>query len=122
MTTCWEERATSFPPLLKTHPDIEVDFFDDTTAVVQVQTQLVQAQAFLQKVSEVVLQKVSTGPFLDWARPGEKPARHRARDSGDREKRGGGGEQAQIQSSGNCITEQHKVCKTRNEVQLARGG
>lgn len=47
MTTCWEERATSFPPLLKTHPDIEVDFFDDTTAVVQVQTQLVQAQAFL---------------------------------------------------------------------------
>lgn len=65
MTTCWEERATSFPPLLKTHPDIEVDFFDDTTAVVQVQAQLVQAQAFLQKVSEVVLQKVSTGPFLD---------------------------------------------------------
>lgn len=45
-------------PLLcfaQTHPDIEVDFFDDTAAVVQVQTQLVQAQSFLQKVTEVVL-------------------------------------------------------------------
>lgn len=65
MTTCWKQRDISFPPPLKTHPDIEVDFFDDTTAVVQVQAQLVQAQAFLQKVTEVVLQKVSTGPLLD---------------------------------------------------------
>ena len=41
--------------VIKSHPDIEVDFLDDTAAVVQVQTQLVQAQSFLQKVAEVVL-------------------------------------------------------------------
>lgn len=35
------------PVLIKTHPHIEVDLLDDTTAVVQVQTQLVQAQSFL---------------------------------------------------------------------------
>lgn len=65
MTTCGEQRDISVRPLLKTHPDVEVDVFDDTTAVVQVQAQLVQAQAFLQKVTEVVLQKVPTGPLLD---------------------------------------------------------
>lgn len=37
----------SLSSLSQTHPDIEVDFFDDTAAVVQVQAQLVQAQAFL---------------------------------------------------------------------------
>lgn len=42
------KRDITFAPLfLKTHPNIEVDFFDDATAIVQVQAQLVQAQALL---------------------------------------------------------------------------
>lgn len=115
-----EQGDTSLGALFHTHPDIEVDFSDGSTAVVQVQAQLLQAQAFLQKVAEVVLQKVPTGPLLDGAGPGEKPARHRAKDSGGRETRGGGG-RARMQSSGNRITEQRRVRRRRTEVRLAGG-
>lgn len=45
----------SYSYLIKTHPDIEVDFLDDTASVVKVQAELFQAQSFLQKVTEVVL-------------------------------------------------------------------
>lgn len=96
-----------------THPHIEVDFLNVTAAFVQVQAELVQAQSLLQKVTEVVLQKVPTGPLLDWARPGEKPARHRARECGEREQRGGGGERVQQQPPGNCITDWNKVFKNQ---------
>lgn len=50
MTTCREGENVTLLLLLffkKTHPNIEVDFFDDATAIVQVQAQLVQAQALL---------------------------------------------------------------------------
>lgn len=48
MTTCREGgNVTVLLLCLKTHPNIEVDFFDDATAIVQVQAQLVQAQALL---------------------------------------------------------------------------
>lgn len=49
MTTCREGENVSLLLLLFsiTHPNIEVDFFDDATAIVQVQAQLVQAQALL---------------------------------------------------------------------------
>lgn len=53
---CLEESCQpSSHVLIKTHPDIEVDFLNDTAAFVQVQAQLVETQSFLQKVTEVVL-------------------------------------------------------------------
>lgn len=42
------KQRDTFPRLIKgTYPDIEVDFFDESTAVVKVQAQLIQAQSFL---------------------------------------------------------------------------
>lgn len=38
-----------------TYPHVKVDFRNDSTAIVQVQTQLLQTQTLLQEVTEVVL-------------------------------------------------------------------
>ena len=120
VSECWG----SWQPLpTPTHPNVEVDVFDDTTAIVQVQTQLVQTQALLQEVAEVVLQEVPTGPLLDRAWPREEPARHGARDRGEREQRAGrGAEHTREQSSGHCITNQHKCASKRLKLVLAGEG
>lgn len=47
-----------------TYPHIQVNFTNDPAAIVQVQAQLVQTESLLQKVAQIVLQEVPTGPFL----------------------------------------------------------
>lgn len=106
-----------------TYPNIQVNFTNDAAAIVQVQAQLVQTESLLQKVAQVVLQEVPTGPFLYWARPGEEPPRHRARADGERELRGGG---TRDQS---CITDSNPLgsvwkweCNNTSVLGWTRGG